>query len=805
MIRTFIRGALGALVVALAGCGGSTSTCVDVAGGNACSGGGGGGGNATPAASELVIVLSAPSVASDGSETVIATVTALNANRNAVAGVPVTVSVDNGGVVTVSGATTDGSGIVTGAVGIGSDSSNRTITVTARSGSLTASVPLLVTSTGGSVSPSDLILTLSSPTIVNTGAETVTATATALDARRNVLPDTGVTITVNNNATAQPSGTVTNEAGVVTAAVGIGADRTNRTITVTATAGGLTRTATLAVTDTPAVVGPVAADLTLALSTARVTNSGAETVTATATAVDANRNALPGIPVTMRVDASAVVSVSGATTNAQGIVTGVVGIGADRSNRVVTVTATSGSLTRSESFVVNGAEILSSLATLVETNSAGNQIEYTLVDTTSVPMANQSVTVTSPSLPTQSGLTDVNGKYVYTYTAPAVEGDIVISATAAGDSKSDTVQVRPPGGGSVPDAVALPQSASLTPSPSVIAVNTEGSTTNQVELRALFVGTNNTPIKNVRARFDLAGNVNNTDGVITWLGGTYAHSDPSGISRGTFTPGQRSSPTGGVTVRVCYDRVDFPVNACPYSVTSTLTVTSEALAVNIRTNEFIKDGAADLTYIKEFVVMVVDAAGIAKGGVQITPSVDLTGYHKGFYYFDALADRWIQVRTLALDQKYAWNGTTWATTGSSGQPVCPNEDVNRNGIREVGEDHNSNAELDPRKSDVAIKMVGSAVTDSNGLAVLQIEYGRDLATWVDFIITVTASGISGTEARAKYVGSMYGLGNLPAPGSAVTNEDVFPAFGISPYGRGSYTGDFTGISFNPTGVCTNTQ
>jgi hypothetical protein len=267
----------------------------------------------------------------------------------------------------------------------------------------------------------------------------------------------------------------------------------------------------------------------------------------------------------------------------------------------------------------------------------------------------------------------------------------------------------------------------------------------------------------------------------------------------------------------------------------------EALSVNIRTNELIKSGAAELTYIKEFVVMVVDAAGNARADVQITPSVDLTGYYKGFYWWDGEA--WVQQLTLANTEAYRWNSSqirwesglcaryddptvgapdpivcnSWTANGwqrsvrpagsttplplplvTTNQPVCPNEDNNRNGVREAaapagspslsgrGEDMNWNGELDPRKADVAVKMVGSPKTDANGIAIVQIEYGRDLATWVDFVITVTASGISGTEARARYTGNLYGLGNLPAPGEAFRNEDVAPAFVVSPYGRGDY-------------------
>lgn len=772
-----------------------------------CGGGGGeagapilGGATPAPQASDLVLVLSAASVANSGAESVVATVTAIDGNRNALAGIPVTVTVNANGVVTPSGTSTNAQGVLTAGIGIGSDRTERTITVSATSGGITRTAALQVREVGGGSGAvaSDLILTLSAASVPNSGTQTVTATAVALDAKRNTLSGVDVTLSVDANAALTPSGATTDEAGAVTGVIGIGADRSNRTITVTARSGTLVRTALLPVVDAVVVGPPTASDLSLVLSAPKLNNGGTSTITATAVAVDANRNALAGIPVTIKVDNSAVVTVSGATTDVQGRVVGTVGIGADRSNRVVTVTASSGPLTRSSSFVVDGAELRASLAPRVNAGSTGNAIEYTLVDTNALPMAGQTVSVTAPGLPSASGTTDVNGKYTYTYNAPATS--VTFTATAAGATRVSTVEV---GSGVIDAAPSVPQSASVTASPSVISVNSVGSSTNQVELRALFYGANNQPIPRVRVRFDLDGNANSTDGVVAWLGGDYAYSDANGVARATFTPGQRSSPTNGVTVRICYDVTDFPTTSCPNRSTATLTVVQEALAVSIRTNELIKEGPAKLTYIKEFVVMVVDSAGQAKADILITPSVDLPSYYKGYFEWNPTVSRWVQIMTLPSTENFQWNSTSqeWVRGAVTGQPMCPQEDANRNGVREApthtatapalalrGEDLNWNGSLDARKSDVAIKMVGASKTDANGLAIVQIEYGKDLATWVDFVITVTASGISGTEARATYSGLRYGLGNLPAPGDAVTDEFAAPAFSVSPYGRGVLEG-----------------
>ena len=288
---------------------------------------------------------------------------------------------------------------------------------------------------GGGGSLADLVIVLSSDTIANTGAATVTATVTAVDSNRRGVSGVTVTVGVDNNAVVSQSSTTTDATGSVTATIGIGSDRSNRNITVTASAGGITRSTVLRVVTDPNSGTPVASDLSLTLSAPSVTNGGGSTVTATVTAVDSNRNAVGGIPVTFTVDGGATATVSGATTNPSGVITATIGIGSDRSNRVITVTATSGTLVRTASFAVTGAKLTASASPLVVAGSA-NVIEYTLVDFNAIAMASQSITVSGNGLPTVTGTTDLNGKFRYNYTAPASPTTLTIVATAAGDQNT---------------------------------------------------------------------------------------------------------------------------------------------------------------------------------------------------------------------------------------------------------------------------------------------------------------------------------------------------------------------------------
>ena len=151
----------------------------------ACGGGGGGsdagtppfgGGSGSATAADIVLVLSAPTISSNGSETVVATATAIDANRNAVAGVQVTISVNSGAIATPSGTITGADGTLTANVSIGADSSIRTITVTATSGTLTKTAPLRVQAGASSGLLPTIDIALSSSSISSANPATVTAT-----------------------------------------------------------------------------------------------------------------------------------------------------------------------------------------------------------------------------------------------------------------------------------------------------------------------------------------------------------------------------------------------------------------------------------------------------------------------------------------------------------------------------------------------------------------------------------------------------------------------------------------------------
>jgi hypothetical protein len=513
---------------------------------------------------------------------------------------------------------------------------------------------------------------------------------------------------------------------------------------------------------------PVVASLSLVLVDANgapassLNNIETARLTAKVTALDKNNAIVPNAPIAFAANNGGVVAPASTTTDDQGLITALVGIGADRSSRTITVTVTgeNGSVSSSAEFVVTGAKLTAAVSPIVVPGAEINAT-FTLVDASANPMPQETVTLAAGGTTVGEQKTDSTGKTTFKFAAPAAPTSLTLRATAAGESIDVIVQVQST---SVPPAAGTISGASVSANPSVVSVNSTG-TSNSTTIRALFKGANNAPIANVRVWFTLP-DPNTVGGSIADSGLVY--SDATGTATTTYVPGPVSSPTDGVVVLACYSNNDFVAPApgtktCPagtQSAQTTLTVVDEALRLSIGTDELI--GLGTVTYYKDYTVIVVDAAGRAKADVEITPKLDLTAYYKGYY---------------------GWDGESWTRAPGVGLllvPLCPNEDVNRNGNKEAGEDTNGNGELDP--AGVSIRMNGSSRTDASGKAIVRIEYPRDRATWIDYLITVTGR-VGGSEGLAIYRGSLDGLGNLPAPGEVFKNQNVFPAFGISPYGR----------------------
>ena len=757
---------LSAVLAACGGGGGSSGSSGFPAGG---SGGGSGGGSTGTA----TVTVSLSSTTVTGAAPV--TVTALVKDG---AGAPVSGQVvsftttGSLGTFSPSSALTDATGSAVVKLAPASASANGADSVVAvatiNSIKVTGTTGFQVTPANGTVGTPSIALSLSTTTVTTTTPATVTAAVK--DANNAPVAGQVVTFTAQGGLGAfSPASALTDANGNAVvklapfSAITTGADLAVASVIFNSNALTASQGFQVAITN---------ADLILTASAAQIANTGSGAVAITVKAIDANRNTVPGVPVSISVDGGAVVNGAAPKTDANGVVSATLTIGAERANRLLTVTAIAGSITRTSAVQVVGTTITSSLVPAVIAQSTAGEVQYRVVDQAGNAMANQPVQVVAIGLtpPQASGTTGANGDYTFRYTTPAADGVYPITATIAG--KSDVQALLVQSVGVVPTANGPITAATASANPSVVPVNLVNSQANRAEIRALFLGANNLPIRYVRAKFDLNGDTNSIGGAFT-TGSTTLYSDANGLVTTAYVPGTRSSPTNGLTVRMCYGLTDNDPNLinCVNPKLVTLTVTAEPLGVAIGTNELIIVNT--LTYVKQFVITVADSAGVAKPDVNLVASLDLPQYHKGQYV--VVGSKWVKSGPDAYDGNSA--------------PSCNNEDKNRNGVLEVNEDSpldgngNGDGQLWPRKPDVIVSLLQSK-TGADGTAILQIQYAKDHGSWVDAMITVSASGVSGSEGRAQYF-----VAPVPVDAVSLNNTVVSPAYRFSPYGKASVCTD----------------
>ncbi len=479
--------------------------------------------------------------------------------------------------------------------------------------------------------------------------------------------------------------------------------------------------------DTPDPAGSVTSFI-FTLSQPTLDNSGGDSTKLTVTALDANNNPVADVPVTVSVD-TGVYTPESATTAANGQQAGAITIGANKSNRTITATIRVGSLTNTASIAVGGAAL--TLTPLPATPAPGQQVRIDLkvTDANGAGVPNVPVTLSGSLGLTGTVTTDVSGNASSTLgAAPSTGGSYTVNASALGVTATRTLQVIAGGGGGIPNATGPISSADLAIVPSTVAPNASGGTTNRAGLRAKFLNAGNGAIQNVRVRFELVAPTLGAGEQLS-TGDTIVYSDINGEAIADYIPGTRSSPTNGVTIRACYalNDADLAGGACPNQQVKTLTVASQPLSITLGDNNELKRGNANLTYIKTFDVAVVDAAGNAVPNATVSASVDLVSYRKGTFIAPA--------------------SPGGAPTGVTA--TCDNEDLNRNGALDVGEDVNGDGELDPRKADVSLSFVGSNVTGANGRMMIQVEYPQNVAWWLWYTVKVTTNvaGSEGTDTK----------------------------------------------------------
>lgn len=392
--------------------------------------------------------------------------------------------------------------------------------------------------------------------------------------------------------------------------------------------------------------------------------------------------------------------------------------------------------------------------------------------------------------------TDSTGSATVNATAPATAGNYTLTAVGLGVTTTTTLPVVG-GAGTIPAAVGPISGANLSINPTTIAPNAAGSTTNQAVLKAVFRDANNQAVQNVRVRFEVVPPTGSAGEQIS-TGTNIVYSDSSGIASSAYIAGTTTSATNGVNIRACYGYTDADIagTLCPNSAPATLTVASQPISVTLGSNNQLQKTASNTMYVQTLVVVVNDSAGRAVSGANISYSVDITHYGKGYsyadsYYVNSLSTVLItppNTSTTGINTTDMPTAPTAPTppstipTGDGKRVWCPNEDTNRNGLIDtlpVNEDINGNGKLDPRSADVSILPVsGAAVTGTDGTLLLNVQWPMNVATWLAFTVKVsTAVGgtegtdqksyvtnfVKGDESNGSFLTPPYGYRNCVSP------------------------------------------
>jgi len=706
----------------------------------ACGGGGnnttltqstGSGSGGTPTVASVTLSSSLASIAADGSTKATITAIVRDANNASVQNATVVFGSTSGLLAVVSN-TTDVSGTATATLSAPPTPAGTAIKVTAAVGTV-AATPLTVNVVA---IQQTLSLTTDSPQIPSDGSKSAAISALLVDANNNALP--GVTVqfsTPPGGGVLTVTQAVTDATGTAKATLNAGNDPTDRTITVTATAGSAA----------PATVPVSVAGTTLALTGPATLVQGSQG-TYQVLLTNSSARGIAGKSVT-------ITSANGNTiAPANGIVT------TDANGQAsITLTATSVANGGSDTLTANSLGLLATRALTVSsqnfsitTPAAGTKVGLSAVQnvtatwlSANIPQVGQTVnfSATRGTLSAPSALTDASGNATVTISSTTA-GPAVINASGTGVSAQTNV-----------DFVASnPTQVSVQASPAAVAVQGQSTVTATVR------DAQNNLVEGATVTFAL------TDSTGGQLSVASAATDAQGRAQTTYTAGNTTSAANGVVITAT-------VQGTAVSGQATLTVGGQTVFLSLGTGNTI-NSPDQATYSITYAVLALDAQGAAVANVPITLKVLPLSYIKG---------------------ARQWNGTTWATVPSA--PACANEDTDYTGnigsqdngviasctdlitgtsIPGHVKDTNCNGQLDP--GNVAAVSPSAGSTGANGELAVTITYPKDHAYYVkvQFVATTTVAGTQ-SSASSTFL--------LPGAAADFNTQTIGPPGPVSPFGQ----------------------
>ena len=591
-------------------------------------------------------------------------------------------------------------------------------------------LPVAVTVDGlgatGVTSAASIEILSSSGSLNSAPGSSVSFVVTVKDGLNTAVPAQEVVFSASSGTLTGANPTpVTNATGSITSvSLSPGADPSNRFITVLATVGNLSKSLVIPVVGTKlTIAGPGSA------------LSGTSNLLYSVTAVDSSGKPISGAVLNVTSASGNAVSSNSVTTDVSGAATftfrpTIAGIYTDILRVSGLGTAAEASVAISDenfSFVLpaSGAKLA------VNTNQTV-QVRYI---SGGVGQPNRDVTF-STTRGSIVGLTTVKTDSTGTATIQinsSTAGPVTISAQSGTARSSLTAAY-----------VALtPATIVLQANPGAIPPNTSGGTVNQSSLSVIVRDASGNPVADQVVNFTAVKDGSN--GSI--IPGT-STTDSNGSATVQFIPGALTTAANGVQITATVQRLPS------ISSTAFLTVSGQALFISIgRAN--VLTVVDTTTYQKDFQVYVTDANGSPASNRSIVMSLEPVSYGKG-----------ILVYGTTPDGSKAWFG---------GDSIsCANEDINFDGILQLGEDFNSSGKLEPGLP--AVVNPGVVTTDAQGFGKLVIRYGKNFARWTRLQLKAR-SLVGGTESSSSAIYDLeMSVEDAKAEG---TPANVFSPFGTA--------------------------
>ncbi|RLA33108.1 MAG: hypothetical protein DRR11_06435 [Gammaproteobacteria bacterium] len=562
----------------------------------------------------------------------------------------------------------------------------------------------------------------SSPTLPSTSGQSLSISVIVRDANNVAMEGVTVILSTDSGTLTVPD-PVSDASGIVFAALTAGGDPTNRAIVVTADANGVLGSVTVN------VIGS-----TLSLSGPTALPQG-DSATFTVVLADSSGIGISGQTVDVTSSNGNTLAATSLTTDNGGQAQ--VDVTASAAG-LDTLTATALGLTASQDLNVSDDSFALTAPLAGDEIVLNTVAQIDLTWTVSgVPQAGQTISFgsTRGTLSALSAVTNAAGVATVTI-ASTNAGPAVITATnAAGTTTSVQVEF----------VADTPDSIDVQANPFTLGPGEQSAITAVVRDAA------NNLVKNAVVLFDLQ------DVTGGQLSVPSAVTDSQGRAQTFYTASSTTSANGGVVIT-------GTVQSSPAINNSVaLTVAKRELFISIGTgNSIFEPNTAQ--YRVEFAIQVSDSQGNGVEGVAVQTGILSNNYYKGFWFYDALASAWVQNLTAG---------------------PCADEDVNRNGVLDAGEDFNSSGRIEAGNIATVVAQNGSGgnfVTDAAGFGIVDVIYAQDHARWVEVTLEATTS-VQGTEfAKASnFV--------LPINGDDVDSENEAPPGVISPFGSSASCAD----------------